>query len=84
MNEPKPWVTRVKHIELIHKNHLRENSKWTIDNTAKELHIAKGGVSESLLLAKYMKTHPKVELFTTVQDALEYCRKLKRLERMGV
>ena len=84
MTDKLSWVERVKHVARFHAAQLAENPKWTIVDTGKELKRSKGRISEDLLLARYMKTHPRVELFRTVQDALEYCRKIKRDQRMEV
>lgn len=82
MSSTLTWVERVKHVAIIHASHLKENSKWTIDDTAKELNRSKGRISEDLMLARYMRTHPRVETFRVVQDALEYCRKIKREQKL--
>lgn len=82
MTDRLSWVERVKHVSVIHTSHLKENSKWTMDDTAKELNRSVGRISEDLMLARYMRTHPRVETFRVVQDALEYCRKIKREQKM--
>ena len=84
-DEKKPsWVERVKHVALIHKSNLEDDENWTLQKTAKLLDRSVGRISEDLMLARYMKTHPRVETFSTVQDALEYCRRIKKHERLTI
>jgi hypothetical protein len=80
----KSWVKRVKSVAMFHATQLREDEKWRIEDTARELHRSKGRISEDLMLYKYMKTHPKVELFDNIRDAVEYCIKIKRQQRMEI
>jgi hypothetical protein len=75
---PSKWIERVKAVEVYHKNQLRENPKWTLRNTADDLKRSIGRISEDLMLASFMKTHPKVETFENVIDAVNYCKELKK------
>lgn len=78
------WVKRTKATHAFHLSQLKTNPKWTLRDTAKELNRSLGRVSEDLMLASYMKTHPRVETYKSVQDAIAYCRKLKRQQKMSM
>ena len=84
MVESQKWVERVKHVEMIHKSQLRDDESWRVQDTAKMLNRSVGRICEDLMLARYIKTHPRVELFTVVQDALDYCRKIKKMEKVKI
>jgi hypothetical protein len=71
------WVERVKRVEEFHQRHLDEDKNWSIPKTADLLCRSVGGVCEDLMLASYLKTHPVIEKFQYIKDALEYCRKKK-------
>lgn len=75
------WVQRAKTTHRVHASNLSDDPNWKIEDTAKELNRSVGRVSEDLMLVRYMSTHPRVELFKTAQEALEYCRKIKRDQR---
>jgi len=77
------WQERVKQVELYHYSRIKENIKHRLEDTARELNRSKGRVSEDLQLATYMKTHPRVETFSTVTDALDYIKTCKRRMRLG-
>lgn len=78
------WVVRVKGVAQYHTSQLKDNSKWTLRDTARELRRSVGRVSEDLMLVSFMRTHPKVETYKRIQDAVAYCRRIKREQRMRV
>lgn len=92
LNRPKPqpklrWHIRAKNTAEIHSQYLRDaygNDKtWSITNTAAELNRSFGSVSEDLLLASWLKSHPQIERFKTAGEALGYIRLRKRQLAMG-
>lgn len=80
----KSWVTRVKHVALYHTSQLKDDESWRLEDTARELKRSVGRISEDLMLVRYMKTHPRVELFDNIRDAVEYCKKIKKQQRLEV
>lgn len=80
----KPWVKRVKALALYHTSQLRADETWRLEDTAKEMNRSVGRISEDLMLVRYMKTHPRVELFENIRDAVDYCREIKKKQRMEV
>lgn len=84
---PKPeqlkWQERVKQVALYHRSRLKENCRHTLRDTAAELKRSVGRVSEDLQLDMAMRQYPRVETFSTVQEALDYIRNIKRKIRLG-
>lgn len=76
------WQERVLATEKYHKQKLRDNNKHTIRDTAKLLRRSFGSISEDLLLASWIKTHPKTAEFKTMIQALVYVREKKNEMRM--
>ena len=73
------WRDRVRGTSSFHKNCLRSNNNHTIRMTASLLDRSIGSITEDLLLASWMESHPKVEEFSTMCEALSYIR-TKKLE----
>jgi hypothetical protein len=78
------WQERVKQVEIYHVNQLKDEPNWRLADTARELNRSIGRVSEDLMLASWMRTHPKVATFEKVQDALDYVRSKKRTIRLSI
>lgn len=77
------WQTRVKSTENFHKSKLRQNHKWRIEDTAKELNRSEGRICEDLMLASWLKTHPAVADFEYIEEALRYVRAKKKAQRLA-
>jgi hypothetical protein len=78
--EPKkiPWQDRAKEISKFHKLRLAADKDWTIKKTASVLDRSYGTVAESLLLASWMETHPRLERIKTAYEALRWIRNAKQ------
>ncbi len=72
------WQQRVKHTNDLHKTKLRLNPKWRIEDTAKELNRSEGRVCEDLMLASWLRSHPKIADFESIEDALKHVRAKKK------
>jgi len=80
INSHKPipsWQERVRGTEKFHKDLIRKNIKHTMHDTAKILRRSIGSISEDLMLASWLRTHPKLEDCKTILEALCLVRKLK-------
>lgn len=82
--KPPEWITRVRVTAIFYANQIKENPKYTLRDLQKDLNRSIGRLSEDLMLHSFMKTHPKVETYRKVTDAVEYCRKLKKLQKERV
>lgn len=78
------WVERVRLVGAFYESQLRENPGYTLEELSKELKRSQGRLSEDLMLCKFMRTHPKVETFRNIRDAVDFCKKIKKERRMGV
>lgn len=84
MSAPKVhWTERVRDTEKFHKQCIRENEKHRIEDTAVLLNRSHGSVNEDLLIASWLKTHPKIQECKTMNEALRLIRKRKREMRMN-
>lgn len=83
MDRKLSWQERVMAVDKFHKTKLIEtNYQWRIVDTAKVLNRSYGSVAEDLTLASWMKTHPKIESFKNVYEALEFVREKKKALRV--
>lgn len=76
------WQDKVRLAKEFHKGMLRENSLWRIEDTAKELGYSTSTMCEYLLVADWIKTHPKIEKCRTFSDALEMVREKRQEMRL--
>ncbi len=72
------WIERVKRVAEYHATRCRDNPKQTLEDTAKELNRSQGRISQDIMLAQWMRTHPRVEKFKNPSQALEYIRAKKK------
>ena len=74
------WIKRAEDTYDFHRHKLVINDgKWTIRQTAKLLRRSLGGVTEDLMIAKYLKKYrPMIERFGTVYEALKFIRRKKK------
>ena len=73
------WLEQAKEIHRFHRSKLLLDSKWTIAYTAKALKRSLGSISESLMIAKWCKTHePILEKFDSAKEALKFIRQRKK------
>lgn len=77
------WQDRIKSVANYHASQLKANPTHRIVDTAEELRIANGAVSEAILLSSWMKTDPKIERFEYKHQALNYVRARKHEQRSG-
>lgn len=78
------WQERVMAVDELHKTKLREhNLQWRISDTAKLLNRSYGSVAEDLMLASWMRTHPKIEKYKSIYEALEFIRAKKKEMRLA-
>ena len=52
------WHKKCKLIYLYHYRKKKENSKWRVEDSSKELELSTGFISESLKLAKAISNNP--------------------------
>ena len=72
------WQERVIEINRFHVERCRADDTWTISKTAKLLNRSHGSIAQDLLLASWLRTHPKIEKFKYLSDALEFVRSRKK------
>ena len=81
---PKDWVRESRKIYDFHTQKVKEKGKtkqgrsggWTIKQTATELNLSDGTVSQSVQLAKAMEKYPDLQNYSSKQDAWrEYQKK---------
>lgn len=73
------WLEVCVSIHNFHVAQLKDESNWTIEKTATVLQRSVGSVSQSLLIASWLRTHEKeIRKFRSIRDALEFIRKKKR------
>lgn len=76
------WIERARKTEEFHKDKVKQNSNWSLADTANSLHRAKGAISEDLTLATFLSTHPEIVKYSYIKDAIEFCRKKKYMLRV--
>ena len=77
------WIDKAKETQRFHAEMRRENSDWRLQDTAKALKRSLGGVSEDLLIVKWLKTHrEEIEAFKYASKALEFIRELQEEEKI--
>ena len=73
------WLDKARDTHQFHIEHLRENDRWRISDTAKFLKRSLGGVCEDLLIIKWLKTHKEeIETFKYASKALEFIREKEK------
>jgi hypothetical protein len=81
--EPKiTWQERVRDTEKHHKELIRNNPKHTIRDTAVLMKRSVGSITEDLMLANWLKTHPSIQKLPTMLKALEFVRAKKQEMRV--
>jgi len=81
MNPPvkEPWVNRCLAVYRFHVSQCKEESSWTIAQTAQALSRSTGSVSQDILIAQWMRTHEtQIRKFRNMSDALEFVKHKKR------
>jgi hypothetical protein len=69
------WLERAKETHKYHSRKKKENKKWRLQDTAKELNRSLGSICEDILISKWYKTHPHlIEKCSYAKDALEVIR----------
>lgn len=77
------WQQKAIEVAKYHSSRCRDDDKHTLEETAKELNISTGHASHNLLLASWMKTHPRVEKFKNPSQALDYIRAKRKEQKMS-
>lgn len=78
------WIVRVELTQSIHKEHLRQNIKHRIEDTAKILNRSRSRVADDLMLASWLLTHrTKLEKFKNIQDAIDWVREKRKEMRIA-
>lgn len=79
MTKQPKWLLRSKETYRFHREHLLDNSKWLLSDTAKALRRSLGSVCEDIKIAKWLKTHEnQLEKFEYVKDVLIWIRKKEK------
>ena len=72
------WVERAKQVNEFHVSQLKDDPSWRIQDTADQLNRSLGSVSQDLLIASWLKTHPnQISKCRRLRDALDFIRKKK-------
>ena len=72
------WMETAINIQYYHVMKLKENLKWRVEDTAKDLKRSKSAVSQYLLIASWLRSHEnQLRRLRTMEDALEFIRKHK-------
>jgi hypothetical protein len=78
VNKEKDWIEKAKGTAKIHKENMRNNESWRIQDTAKLLGRSTGLISEDLLVVQWIKTHEyELNKFDYKHDAVAWIRKKK-------
>ena len=78
------WQDNVKAVANYHHQECAADESHRISDTANELRISLGAVSQAITLTKYMKHYAKLETFEFVSDALNFIKETKARERKGL
>lgn len=62
------------HAHLISKYGTRRGSKWRVEDTARELDLSVGFISESITIARFATKYPEIEECKNKEDALKICK----------
>lgn len=77
------WLEKAKETHKFHLSKLQSHDKWRVQDTAKSLRRSLGGISEDLLIVRWLKTHEKqLERFNYGYEALEFIHKKKREQEL--
>lgn len=84
MDKEPDWLERVRTVGKYYQSQCRDNPDYTLRDLAKDLGRSAGRLSEDLMLVSFMKTHPRVETYKNIRDAIDYCKKIKKQQKLGV
>jgi hypothetical protein len=77
------WLDRAIAVYNFHIQQLKDESKWTIEKTAKALNRSIGSVSQDLLIASWVRTHEKqLRRLNSMREALVFVRSRKHEMRI--
>lgn len=83
MSYKQTWLETAISIHKFHVEKLKSNSKWRIEDTAKELKRSFGCVAQYLKIASFLKTHEnQLRRETTMKEALELIKKIERQQEI--
>ena len=78
------WLERAIEVNKFHIAQLKDEPKWTIQQTAVALNRSIGSVSQDLLLASWAKTHEKqLRRCNNMKDALAFIHMKEREIKLG-
>jgi hypothetical protein len=73
------WLVRVRMTSRYHSNKMKADNGHRLTDTAKELKMSIGSVSQDLMVARWLRTHSnEIEKCKYLGEALEFIRKKKR------
>lgn len=75
------WIEKVEKVAQLHKENLLAHPDWIIDDTAKLTGYSHGRICEYLMIASWIKSHPKIADFKTAHAALQYIKGRRYVQR---
>lgn len=76
---PLSFIEKANQIAKYHKDKRKENPKWTLTDSSKELKISIGAVCEELLIAQWLRTHwDDMNKLDSRRDALKFIKERRR------
>jgi len=78
------WIEQAVAIHNFYIERLKEDSSWTLQDTATMLNRSIGSISQAILISTWLKTHEKqLRKFSCMRDALAFVRSRQRELRLG-
>lgn len=85
MPKSKPtWLERATTTAKYHVAKCSENPKWTLADTSHAMGRSFGSISQDLLIASWLKTHPDIAKIKNYNDVIEFIRLKKRKQSLDV
>lgn len=79
------WLDRALAVYKLHAQCLKDDSGWTIQQTAVTLNRSIGSISQDLMIARWTFTHEnQLRRFKSQRDALEFIREKEFQHRIRV
>lgn len=75
MSKQPKFIEKAKETYRFHRSKLELSDDWNLTKTAKALRRSLGSISESLLIARWCRTHEnQLEKFEYAYQAIEFIR----------
>lgn len=72
------WQDRVKAVHFYHLEQLRKDISWSVRDTAKELNMSIGTISENIQLAEFLRSYEsELSILRNYVDALAWMKEKK-------